>query len=328
MKTNAPRLVTGFLLAATAFPLPNIAKNARVARAQTAPAIAVVSTLKTEWRDFKRDRAVPVTLHFPQQGAGPFPLLIISHGLGGTRDGLDYLGNFWASHGYVCAQIQHVGSDESVWRGAPRPMAAMRAAAKNPKAINDRPLDVKFAIDEMLKLHLDPKSALFGRIDGQKIGAAGHSFGAFTAQAVAGRGLPGQKGWRDARVIASIALSAPSGSLERSRAQYGAFKTPFYLLTGTKDDSPLGEGKAADRRVPFDAIIGVEGYLLTLDGANHATFGGGVRLTTDATHQGLILGSTLLFWDAYLKGDARAKTALRSGVFARELGAQGVFEIK
>lgn len=299
--------------------------------APVAPAIFAVSTQKIEWHDDKRNRAVPVTLHFPQNGAGPFPLLVISHGLGGTRDGLDYLGKFWASHGYVCAQIQHLGSDESVWRGTAQPMAAMRAAARSPQAINDRPLNVKFAIDELLKSNLDPKSALFGRIDGSKIGAAGHSFGAFTAQAVAGRGVPGQTMWRDIRVSASIALSAPSGSLERSRAQYQAFKTPFYLLTGTRDDSPIGEGKAADRRVPFDAISGVEGYLLILEGANHATFGGSSRgggLPTDARHHLLILDSTLLFWDAYLKGSVAARDALRGGTFAKKLGLEGLFEVK
>lgn len=291
-----------------------------------------IETRKMEWFDAKRNRQIPAKLHFPATGAGKLPLLIISHGMGGTRDGLDYLGKFWASHGYICAQLQHIGSDESVWRGKGTPAqmrAAMKAGVESPKVINDRPFDVQFAIDEMLRMNLDPKSALFGRIDAQKIGAAGHSFGAFTAQAVAGRGAP-QTGWRDPRVIASIALSAPAQALEQSRPQYTNFNTPFYLLTGTRDQAQIGGTDVQFRRVPFDAIEGVEGQLLILNDATHGTFGGGTRNggKKDGLHHSLIHTSTLLFWDAYLKGDAKAKTELRDGGFAKTLGLEGTFEVK
>ncbi len=318
----AGALLLALSLSALAAPAPKDA---------LADAIFAVETQKVEWFDAKRQRAVPATLHLPQEGAGPFPLLIISHGLGGTRDGLDYLGTFWAAHGYVCAQIQHIGSDDAVWRGAARPMQAMKAAAANPKNIDNRPADVHFAIDTLLRMNADPKSALFGRIDAAKIGSAGHSFGAFTAQAVAGRGALQKPAWRDPRVKACVAMSAPSQSLDRVRAQYADFEIPFYLLTGTRDQSPLGDTQPGDRRAPFDAVTRAEGYLLVLQDADHMTFGGRRRTgdaANDARDHDLILASTLVFWDAYLKGSADAKKYLRLGGFAKNLGDHGTFEMK
>src|SRR5690349_16713527 len=60
----------------------------------------LVETVKYDWKDEKRDRQVPVKIYFPKNGMGPFPIIIFSHGLGGSRDGYEYLGRHWASHGY------------------------------------------------------------------------------------------------------------------------------------------------------------------------------------------------------------------------------------
>ena len=39
-------------------------------------------------------------------------MIVFSHGLGGTRDGYEYLGRHWASYGYVSVHLQHKGSDD------------------------------------------------------------------------------------------------------------------------------------------------------------------------------------------------------------------------
>src|ERR1700722_20103770 len=79
-----------------------------------------VEELKLEWKDAKRERAVPVKVYLPK-GEGPFPVVIFSHGLGGSRDGYEYLGRHWASHGYVGVHLQHLGSDSSVLKDVPPP---------------------------------------------------------------------------------------------------------------------------------------------------------------------------------------------------------------
>src|SRR4051812_39599848 len=83
----------------------------------TAPGTFAVETLKLEWRDAKRQRDVPAKIYFPKDATGACPLIVFSHGLGGTRDGYEYLGRYWASHGYVSVHVQHLGSDDAVWRG-------------------------------------------------------------------------------------------------------------------------------------------------------------------------------------------------------------------
>jgi predicted dienelactone hydrolase len=94
-----------------------------------APGPFKVDTVLFDWTDAKRGRAVPVKIYFPLGSEGPFPLIIFSHGLGGSREGYEYLGRHWASHGYISLYIQHAGSDDEVWRGQARPLQSMKRAA-------------------------------------------------------------------------------------------------------------------------------------------------------------------------------------------------------
>ncbi len=57
------------------------------------------------------------------------PIVLFSHGLGGSRENNGYLGNHWAARGYVVVVMQHVGSDETVWKDVPR---LRRMAARPP----------------------------------------------------------------------------------------------------------------------------------------------------------------------------------------------------
>src|SRR5262245_32918461 len=112
-----------------------------------------VEVTTVDWVDAKRDRNVPARIYSPKTSNGPFPVIIFSHGLGGSRDGYAYLGQHWASHGYVSVHIQHIGSDDAVWKDTETKdrLAAMRRAAMNPSNSINRPLDVSFAIDQMEK---------------------------------------------------------------------------------------------------------------------------------------------------------------------------------
>lgn len=295
-----------------------------------------LATMTLEWRDQARQRDVPVRLYYPKPAdgaAGPFPLVVVSHGLGGTRDGLSYVGRHWASHGYVCVHIQHVGSDASLL-AATRPMQALRDALADPRHAINRPLDVSFVIDQVTTMnqsHPDFK----GRVDLQRIGMAGHSFGAYTTLAVGGQVFVDRLGRRrtiaDPRVKALLPMSAPPGKGPHDVA-FGQLKLPCLHLTGTKDDSPITETTAADRRVPFDHMPGPDNYLVTFEGADHMVFGGRDRRgpggTNDERIHALILQSTAAFWDAHLKGNADARRWLSEGGFEKELGRDGVFEQK
>jgi len=116
-------------------------------------------------------RIVPVKIYYPRETNGPLPVVIFSHGLGGSREGYAYLGRAWASAGYVSVHLQHPGSDTAVTKGG---MATMKAAA-TPKSAVDRTLDVKFAIDQLTKMNEFDK-VFKSKLDLTKVGMSGHSF--------------------------------------------------------------------------------------------------------------------------------------------------------
>ena len=104
---------------------------------------------------------------------------------------------------------------------------------------------------------------------------------------------------------------------------------PCLHMTGTLDDSPIGDTKAKDRRVPFDHIRGADQYLVTFAGGDHMIFSGRGRLpggSKDAVFQALILTATTAFWDAYLKGDRQAKAFLTGEGLVNTLGDEGTLE--
>ena len=282
---------------------------------------------RADWRDAGRNRTVPVKIYYPQ-GDGPFPVIIFSHGLGGTREGYEYLGTFWAAHGYASVHLQHVGSDDAVWRGGGGMQAMARAA--NGKNALDRAADVKFALDQLEILNKDAAFPLRGKLDLQKIGMAGHSFGANTTLLVSGLKLPLAASLADARIKCAIAMSAPSPATKNYEAIYGDIKIPVYHLTGTKDTSPLDRNgsSAKDRRLPYDHTKGADAYLTIFQDGDHMVFSGqrrGAAVSSDARNHELIQQSTLAFWDTYLKGDITAKSWLQND-FAKELDNSGTFE--
>jgi len=285
-------------------------------------------------------QAAPEPAESPAEGAvgtrtqaGPWPVVIFSHGLGGSRDGYEYLGRHWAGHGYVSVHLQHLGSDTAVWKDKEDRMGAMRKAAATLDNSMQRPADVTFAIDRLAELNAAKDGPLAGRLDLARLGMAGHSYGAWTTLAVAGQVFVGREPrLRDPRVKAAIPMSAPAAKPWQRATAYGAIRIPLLHMTGTRDTSPIGDTTAEERRVPFDGIDGAEQYLLTFTGGDHMVFSGRPRTMgggeNDKRFQNLILQSTTAFWDAYLRGDAAAKAWLADGGFKAVLGAAGTFETK
>ncbi len=295
-----------------------------------------VKTIRAVWHDDARNRDVPFKIYFPA-AAGKYPVIIFSHGLGGTCDGYEYIGVHWAKNGYVSVHIQHKGSDDGVWRGKSNPMQEMRKATMDFESILNRPKDVSFAIDQIDKLNKDEQSELKGRCDMEKIGVAGHSFGAYTALASSGRKLVGPLGGSmdlsDPRIKACIAMSAPAKGKEKSNNSYADYKVPCMHMTGTLDDSPIGDTKASDRRIPFDSIEKAEQYLVIFKDGDHMIFSGrglkiGERAAKDKEFQELIKQSTVKFWDAYLKDNSEAKKWLTGDEFEKSMGNQATIEKK
>ena len=307
------------------------------AQADPGPGSATASNiLYQDWKDEKRGRDIPIKIYLPRGGAKPYPVVIFSHGLGGSREAAVYLGDYWSQHGYLCVFVQHPGSDSAVWqpaRGAGREaiLERMKAAA-NGKNLVDRAQDIKFVLDE-LELLNEKDPHLKKQIDLQRIALAGHSFGAGTTLAIAGQnfGRNGH-GLEDRRVKAAIYLCPPVGAGKSAPVQtYGSIEIPGMLLTGTEDNSPISETKAEDRRIPFDGMKAPHQYLVNFAGADHSTFGGGgfrAAKESDEKFHEMIDQLTTEFLDATLKGDASAWQWLDAGGAVAYLGKTAVFEKK
>lgn len=285
-----------------------------------------VETIDGRWTDDARDgRVVPFRAYLPRDLAHRCPLIVFSHGLGGSREGYAYLGEFWASHGLVSLHLQHPGSDDAVWRDTPplRRRAALQRAANGVNAIA-RVFDVRFALDTLESEDLNPQSPFFERLDLERIGMAGHSFGAWTTLAVGGQRFVDRfgnaAGLPDPRIDALLPLSAPvPEQAEHFDAAFGAIRIPAMHMTGTLDESPIRHTTADDRRVPFDhtpgpAQGGAAQFLITLRGGDHMVFSGrrGVMRSgqadpeLDAAFHDVIRSASLAFWDAYLRDNDEA----------------------
>lgn len=183
------------------------ARQARLAEVLPMPSAEQVDTLERAWVDAGRDRPVPVRLYLPRAAATPgerVPLVVVSHGIGGSRFGYSYLGRHLAAQGYAALHVQHVGSDNRLWRGSPWDLLErLNGAATEAEAIA-RAQDVRFALDQAFA-----DSAIAARLDSARIAAVGHSYGANTALLVSGARVPGKPALADARVKAVVAISAP-----------------------------------------------------------------------------------------------------------------------
>lgn len=300
-----------------------------------------VTTTLGEWHDADRDRDVPYKIYAPSDMTDARPVVIFSHGLGGSREGSAYLGKHLASYGYIAVHIQHPGSDESIWKGKPNPYFAIREWMKGTRNLLvqsvSRFKDLPFAIDQLAAMNASD-ATFKGRFDMSRIGMSGHSFGAHSTMAASGQ-LYGGAGmtmsYADNRIKASIAYS-PTVPQQRTDYDvvYSKIAVPIFHMTGTDDGDVVGNGATPEtRQMPFRNISATDQYLLVLDGGDHMLFSGtravGVpSKPTDEAYLALIREASIAYWDTYLMGDETARKWLQEGGFAEALGKQGTFEMK
>lgn len=281
----------------------------------TVPAAFAAEFIDLDVADTARERTLPVRVWLPAT-TGPAPVILFSHGLGGSRENSPYLGSHWSARGYVVVFIQHPGSDESVWQDvAPRKrMAAMKEAASTRNFVL-RVDDVPAVLDGLAVWNATPGHPLYGRLDLDHVGMSGHSFGARTTQAVSGQSLPSiGTDAADLRIDAALALSPSAGSRLSAEAQFANVSIPWMLMTGTKDTAPIGGETVEDRLKVYPALPPGSKYELVLWEAQHMAFVEREPRRGEAApnpnHHRVILALSTAFWDAYLKDDAAARAWL------------------
>lgn len=273
-----------------------------------------VTSVTFDIMDAKRGRNLPIRVYLPESGK-PAPVILFSHGLGGSRDNNPYLGNHWAKRGYVVVFVQHPGSDESIWKNTTplQRMAAMKRAA-SVESFLQRAGDIPAVIDTLSEWNGKDGHPLHHRLDLPHLGMSGHSFGALTTQALAGQAfIGGREAFSDPRIDAAVMMSPGPPSAGNPATAFARIAIPCLLMTGTKDDSPIGNQTAADRLKVFPHLQKAGAWQVVFDKATHMTFSERDllgRQPRNPRYHRAILALTTAFWDAELKDNAPAKAWL------------------
>ncbi|MFA5593452.1 MAG: hypothetical protein WC989_09095 [Micavibrio sp.] len=291
--------------------------------------------------DFVRgNRPVGLKLYYPQgAGLSGLPLIVWSHGLGGSVDGAAFISRYLAGHGFGVLHVQHAGTDSSLWEGKPgHPWDIIKATHIPRSASLARFGDIPFVLDnldEFLAEH--PEAA--SMIDRKNCGMSGHSFGAMTTQVILGQQFPDEQGilqdYADPRFKAGILYSpVPAFHLtgELPDRIYGSIDRPIFHMTGTDDSSPV-EGFDYTRRLAiYDYSHRAEKMLMILKDGDHMIYNGSRgklgQNPNRALHEEIIKIAALAYWEAKLKADAAAERWLTGGGFATYLNGRGEFRFE
>lgn len=301
--------------------------------------------------------ARPVTLFLPQ-GRPPrtgFPLVLISHGLGSSRQSYAYLAEYLAAGGLAVAAVEHTGSNDEQLFAL---LAGQTTAVVPDGEFWQRPQDISLAINGLGRARLSNPD-LRGRLDLNQVGVIGQSFGGYTALALAGasvdsQGLeqscppsrlafnpslllqcqavrlpnPGRR-LADPRVKA-IFIMNPIGSVLFGSDGYGQIEVPTLIVAGAMDTVAPA---FAEQIKPFTWLADGDRYLLLLPRGTHFSVIG----DTGGSNQPLAIPEALIgphpelaqaymqvftqaFFQVSLLGDERFRPVLQAN-YAQALAA-------
>jgi predicted dienelactone hydrolase len=294
-----------------------------------------ISTGETVWRDYSRQRNIPVKFFLPviSEGNNPnnqnnpnnpnhgkdgIPVILFSHGLGGTYDRCSYLSRTWCSFGFIVISVQHSGSDDRIWRGKIRFVKELRESYEQNWNCRTRAEDLRFVLDNFSRL-LDEGKLGQLRVDINNVGVSGYDIGSLAPLLLSGQMPPDQGSTlRDERVKAVVAMSPPvrNPGLDNNKV-YADIKIPALFITGTKDNGIIGVTKAHQRRIPFDCMTSKNRYLVTFNKGDHQVYAGPLFSVSnlfrrDKAYQSAITCVSSYFWLAYLAQEKHARKVVDS----------------
>ncbi|MFB2875620.1 alpha/beta hydrolase [Floridanema aerugineum] len=260
------------------------------------PGYFTVNKQTRQFQDWRRNRSFTADIYLPipegiKQQSTAAPVIVISHGLGSDRETFAYLAQHLASFGLAVAVLEHPGSNaqqlQNLFEGKAEEVAP-------PYEFINRPLDVKFLLDELERL--SQTDILYqGRLNAQQVGVIGQSFGAYTALALAGAQinfnslkqdcaainntwnlslllqcraliLPNYNyNLQDYRVKAAIAIN-PIGSSVFGKDGLNNINIPVALVAGTADTVAPA---LPEQIKPFTWLNNPNRYLLIMNNGTH-----------------------------------------------------------
>ena len=238
--------------------------------------------------DRSRNRNFPVEFYLPLiKQKQTLPLIVISHGLGSDLTTFAYFAQHLASHGFAVAVPEHPGSSASQIE---KLLSGLDSDVTPPEELIDRPLDIKFLLDELAKKYGN-------KIDTNNVGMIGQSFGAYTTLAIAGAELnfatlaqdclDSDDSWNLSLLIQCLALQIPESETEVNlkderitsaiainplvssvfgRESLSQIDIPVMLVSGSSD--PITPA-LSEQIIPFTWLQTPDKYLVLLKGGTH-----------------------------------------------------------
>jgi len=259
----------------------------------TQPGAYEVQQQRWQLHDVDRDRHFYVDLYQPQPlPAATTPVIVISHGLGSQPEAFAERAQHLASYGYVVAVPQHPSSDQVYVQEM---LQGLHAEIFALQEFVDRPLDVSYVLDELERRNAAEFS---GRLNLAAVGVMGHSFGGYTAIALAGASidfehlqktcdndleylaislflqcralaLPREPdNFRDPRVAAVFAINPVNNSIFGPQG-LGEIQIPLLLAAGTYDPATPA---VFEQVRSFTMLTTPDKYLAVLQGQAHVDF--------------------------------------------------------
>ncbi|QGG51980.1 alpha/beta hydrolase family protein [Lysinibacillus pakistanensis] len=251
-----------------------------------------------------------------------YPVLLFSHGFGSTRMQSISQMEELASHGYIVVSVDH--TNDAAYTKFPDGQEVMSQAdaysysynIEDEKDVKTRSKDMSYVLNQLTMLNgKDPQSLFTGKIDMDKIGIFGHSYGGSTAA---------QALLDDSRISAGINIDGP---LHEPVASSG-FEQPFMFILNedylylsdeeiqytniTPEEFQKYHDKITDL-ADFHYKEGIKGdtFMLTFIAGDHYTFTDFPYLSpllswnidVNQFHQ-VMNGYILAFFDHYVKDKA------------------------
>lgn len=230
--------------------------------------------------------AYPITLASPGRGLDlqvrvtapvhgtKLPVIVLSHGHGSSMHGYAPLVDYWAARGFVVIEPTHLDS---------RQVGLAHEDPRHPKVWRHRVADMKRILDNLTVIE-SALPGLPGRVDHDRIAAAGHSYGGQTTGLLLGARMIKADGtadedMSDPRIKVGILLAA-GGRGGPDLSDFGRQYTPYLnsdfsrltmptlVVAGDKDQSPLTVRGPDWFYDPYHLSPGAQA-LLTLFGGEH-----------------------------------------------------------
>ncbi len=261
-------------------------------------------------------RSLRARIAYPD-GAGPFPLVVYSHGFNCYRDSYAGLTDHWASHGYVVVLPEHPDCPTAETRMTPEDIRNLLHIRISDVA---RVLEALFAPDQEIP-------GLSDRIDYDRKAVAGHSFGGMIAQITWGQPLKdvhsNQKVSYALGFDAAIVMSGVGQMPQMADRSFDAIPGPLLVTGGTLDLGNIGGPTIYPwewRMAAYNLSPPGRKYSVVLNEGDHYLGGlicrddrggpdnqGGAHDTEGLT---ILAAATTAFLDAWVKRDAGARRVL------------------